>query len=500
MAFGLDNQSGPKYIASQSGTIIDKTTHVAYLITQRSKEENVVEVDGRRKSQPTTLTVIKVKDTSTTAQPSESQEPPTITVEEDTDRNEWTAIIPISASLIACALCAYSRDWYCFAMISLGIISNGLTCLVVGSALVTLKGVKPAIHAPPGDGMLMDDSSNHVVILKGAEGDVNWVTKGRFCLEYLPSVWMKKRSQETGSSAGTSTGVKSDPENDPEQQKPVETRSPAGTPTGANSENDSEENSPVETYVPKEYRTIGLCGLLLGIQSLLQLLIIPQGTLSGQIIFLSSFAISWGYNLYLASLDKEKIQQKLLFSLKRLKVEPTSKFKLCTRTTAAVFATLVLRPPSTSKSLKCFVPNETALWEEWRTVVGGLIEEVNWTEDTDEDKVLTLLARLRGYDTSLTGFNKENQLLLRDLLNDAEDAFKGYYHNYLKMQRRGMRPSSSYSQRYSSSVLDTERRHANGPGMSQDVEAVENLEMHSRGQACSYSGGSTGTLQDDSST
>jgi len=63
-----------------------------------------------------------------------------------------------------------------------------------------------------------------------------------------------------------------------------------------------------------------MCGLLLGIQSLLQLLPIPQpGTLLDQILFLSSFIIFWAYNLYLSSLDKEKTQQKLLFELEALK-------------------------------------------------------------------------------------------------------------------------------------------------------------------------------------
>ncbi|KAG2343630.1 hypothetical protein BDR05DRAFT_286273 [Suillus weaverae] len=96
-------------------------------------------------------------------------------------------------------------------------------------------------------------------------------------------------------------------------------------------------------------------------QSLLQLLLIPQGTLFGQIMFLSSFIISWVYNLYLSSLDKEKIQQQLLF--KTPKVGLMSGFELSTRPTAAVFATLVLRPHpesasafETVKFLKCSLP------------------------------------------------------------------------------------------------------------------------------------------------
>ncbi|KAG2033630.1 hypothetical protein BDR03DRAFT_967089, partial [Suillus americanus] len=79
-------------------------------------------------------------------------------------------------------------------------------------------------------------------------------------------------------------------------------------------------------------------------RSLLRLLLILQGTPFGQIMFLSSTIISWVYNPYLSSLalDKEKIQQQLLF--KTLKVGHMSGFELGTRPTAAVFATLALRP------------------------------------------------------------------------------------------------------------------------------------------------------------
>ncbi|KAJ8593136.1 hypothetical protein M405DRAFT_626588 [Rhizopogon salebrosus TDB-379] len=37
--FGLNNQPYRKYIASQYDIIIDKTTHITYLVTQMSKEE-----------------------------------------------------------------------------------------------------------------------------------------------------------------------------------------------------------------------------------------------------------------------------------------------------------------------------------------------------------------------------------------------------------------------------------------------------------------------------
>jgi hypothetical protein len=99
-AFGLDNQPGPKYIASQSGTIIDKTTHVAYLVTQKSKEktQGVKRVKGR-KTQPMTLTVVEVTGTSPMQSP--AQEELTVTVDVK-DHKKWLAGIPIFISLGAC--------------------------------------------------------------------------------------------------------------------------------------------------------------------------------------------------------------------------------------------------------------------------------------------------------------------------------------------------------------------------------------------------------------
>ncbi|KAG1735408.1 hypothetical protein EDB19DRAFT_1910668 [Suillus lakei] len=420
--FGLDNQLGPRYIASQSGTIIDKTTHLAYLLTQKSKEVHPLTNVGGRKTQPMTLTVVEVKDTFRVMSETPSPDSPRAEYKDSTptvtvrvlDHNKWLASIPITASLTACALCAYNRDWYSSAMILLGIVSNGLTYLVVGSASVIIKGVNPADNAPPGDGMLVDDNSNHIVILKGAEKAVNGVTKGRFCLEYPPEgVWMKTRTpNDILHPSSRNPGAPTGPSVDPEAQR------------HESAQKDEEK------FEPEEYRGIGLCGLLLGMQSLLQLLLIPQGTLFGQFMFLASFVISWVYNLYLSSLDKEKIQQRLLFEA--LEVGPMSKFELGTRTTAAVFATLALRPPpeSTSASfkaiklLKCFLPNETAVWSKWREHVGEHIETINNREDVD-----TKLKSLKTCDN--TGLNYDEQRLLAKLLDDAGDAFQGYYSSLL---------------------------------------------------------------------
>ncbi|KAL4073087.1 hypothetical protein V8B97DRAFT_1952162 [Scleroderma yunnanense] len=60
------------------------------------------------------------------------------------------------------------------------------------------------------------------------------------------------------------------------------------------------------------YQPIGWCSVLLMIQFLTQLLLILQGKLFGQVMFVTSIAVSWGYNTWLSSLNKEKIQRSIL--------------------------------------------------------------------------------------------------------------------------------------------------------------------------------------------
>jgi len=314
-------------------------------------------------------------------------------------------------------------------MILLGIISNGMTCLIVGSASAFLEGVTPAENAPPGDGILVDNSLNHIVILKGEEEDVNWITKGRFRVEYLPHAWTKKKHKDNTSKVTPSSRV--------------------SRKTGADEEN--LKACKQESTMPKEYRNIGICSLLLGIQSLLQLLLIPQGKLFGQILFLLSFVISWVYNLYLSSLDKEKIQGRLLLQTlgyeSRDKHRPFITFSLGTRTSAAVFTALVLRlsesdSESTAndtekasikviKLLEHLVPNDTPVWERWRKHVGEQITIINWTrQDTDSTE-------LDKYKDSLLqcaaeGLSNKEQLLLKGLLGDACEGLTTFYYEYLK--------------------------------------------------------------------
>ncbi|KAG1877536.1 hypothetical protein F4604DRAFT_1758084 [Suillus subluteus] len=227
------------------------------------------------------------------------------------------AAIPITINFATCVLCAASRDWLAFALILLGVISGGTSCFVIGSAqLDFLTGVKePSPGTPPADGLLL--MRNDVVIIRGAEKDINPITKGQFALKMN------------------------------------------GGP---------------------EYRRIGLCSLLLLAQFLLQLLFIPQASTFGQIMFMSSVAASWTYNSFLSSLEPEKIQLNILWKAldnpRLLKFE--LKNRAAQAVFACLVLGNGPQRPSVDfkpkKVLQRFLSNDTRVWNVWRDKVTEQLE------------------------------------------------------------------------------------------------------------------------------
>ncbi|KAH0837785.1 hypothetical protein J3R83DRAFT_5965 [Lanmaoa asiatica] len=281
-------------------------------------------------------------------------------------------LIPITVSVVTCIMCVLIYDWYSFSMILFGIISSGLASLVIGKGRLIIKSVtQPANGCPPGHGILMGEDG--VVVIKGVERDVNAITKGRFELE--------TDSTQTDEEQGTVC----------------------------------------------HYHDIGVCSLLLILQFLLQLLLIPQGTLFGQIMFVISLGVSWGYNSYLSSLEKEKIQTDILFET--LGNPEIHKFRAGSRTTMGVFVCLLLfhRVKGISRKedsalrariLRFCLPNNTTVWSRWTDkVVEQLLniddesDALPYLEEDDEDRALP----------------EEDRKLLRQLLEDAAAAFKGYF-------------------------------------------------------------------------
>ncbi|KAG2129017.1 hypothetical protein DEU56DRAFT_503198 [Suillus clintonianus] len=409
--FELDGKQGPKYVASRSGSILERTGHLAYLIMQTSKEELGVQVQGRV-TKPNKVTIIKTQPIF--KESTEKEKSPVRAIPPHSGHHTDVAILPIAVSFTTCALCGWTYDWFCCSMILLGIVSNGMSSLVIGSAHLKLQGVKSAPTAPPGDGMLMD--GDDIVLLTGKEENIATITRGKFMLDYEP--WVRKRSRkEKRKRSVPGDGMGS-------------TNSNRTSDAEAGLQDSSLDRGLKEGTVPvrDEYAAIGLCSLLLVIQLLGQLLLIPQGTFFGQIMFLASFAASWAYNLYLSSIDKEYIQERLLLNALNLDDQHMRTYILGTRTTAAVFACLMLQPPDISADkweeqgfkpesiIRNFIPNDTPVWVIWRKkvldVMGARIRSQepchSWLQMSNED---------------IEGFKKNDKDLLGQLLEDARIAY-----------------------------------------------------------------------------
>ena len=233
------------------------------------------------------------------------------------------AFLPTTVSIVTCIMCALVYDWLSFSLIFIGIVTTGYASLVIGQRRLVIKSVNAAPGAPPGHGLLMGDGE--VVVIKGEERDVNVITRGRFDLVSYTDQWGDEEKGTTSS-----------------------------------------------------YFTLGLCSFLLFSQSLLQLLLIPQGSLFGQIMFLVSLAVSWGYNTHLSLLEKEKIQTAITFQA--IGNPQMIRFRTDTRTTMSVFVCLLVfhgvkrSSPEEDRAhrvriLNACIPNDTVVWRRWKAKV-----------------------------------------------------------------------------------------------------------------------------------
>jgi len=332
----LDGWKGPKFRAAHSGTIIEETGHLAALFMKEcaSREGKVVE---GRKTQAVGVTISELNH-----DPAPQMHPRRINA-----YSPVVASIPIAISIGTCVACGVFEDLYSFSLILLGVLTNGISCLVIGSGKFVFTHPDPTKGSPPGDGILGSD--NEIVVLKGAEGAVNAITRGRFCLSFASEA---------------------------------------------------------------QYKNIGWCSVLFTIQFIAQLLLVPQGSLFGQIMFVTSLGVSWIYNSWLSSLDKEKIQRDILIS-SVLEKPVLTKYHLGTRTTMVVFVLLVLQPEEPTKMLNELLPNDTTVWRQWKeTIVRRLLNKEK-LEFVDAD-------------WELDGLSSQERFFLKVLYGDAQAAYGGY--------------------------------------------------------------------------
>ena len=161
------------------------------------------------------------------------------------------------------------------------------------------------------------------------------------------------------------------------------------------------------------YNLIRWCSFLFLVQFVTQLLLIPQASLFGQIMFLISLGVSALYNAWLSS-DKEKIHRKFLFD-QVLKNPKVTRFTLGTRTSAVVFTLLVLQPQDPRGLLNELLDNDTKVWTRWKETILEQLRHQNDRSFHFGGKV--------GY---LEGFTQQEKDLLAMLYEDARAAYDGY--------------------------------------------------------------------------
>lgn len=155
---------------------------------------------------------------------------------------------------------------------------------------------------------------------------------------------------------------------------------------------------------------IARCSLLLTAQFLVQLLLVPQGYLFGQIMFLISLAVSWIYsNSFLSSFDSERRRRDILIEEVLGNLPEMKKYRLGTRTSMAVFVVLVLGSQQ-QMLLSDLLPTDTPVWNRWHETVLREIEKGGPFNFDDSDLVG------KDLDTKLLGV----------LYKDARTAYVAY--------------------------------------------------------------------------
>lgn len=269
------------------------------------------------------------------------------------------AILPILVTMATGIACYQYGDFYSAAVIFFSALCHGIACQVMGNTKFTYQHRIPQQTARLASGWL--EASRSFVVLCGTEAAVAPITRGRFSLQF-------DESKGHGS---------------------------------------------------REHRIVTGCSILLGIQFLLQLLLVPQGGLFGQTMFIASVVAAWFYHRLVLAHGKETVERRILMS--DVLGKPTiEKFRFGTRTAAAVFAVLALRPhigEDVEARLQALLPKDTPVWQLWHRVVAQKItlgqplrfEECDWEWQ-----------KMRGL------WFIEDSLLFITLLKDAETAYAAY--------------------------------------------------------------------------
>lgn len=131
---------------------------------------------------------------------------------------------------------------------------------------------------------------------------------------------------------------------------------------------------------------MGLSAMM--IQFLMQIILIPQGTLFGQLMFATSLGLSSIYNVYLAT-RQDSFQTRFLLDLYGLKESSFKRTLLTSKAGMAVFACLALRHLplyAPRKILNTLVEGEGVVWGRWKELVVRKLESGEPVEFSEEER------------------------------------------------------------------------------------------------------------------
>ncbi|KAF4576882.1 hypothetical protein EYR40_001131 [Pleurotus pulmonarius] len=390
---GMDGEQGPPYRGIISGTTLNDTGHVGHvfaqychnLATSEEHSSNSVVDESTTNERTTKVMNVIIVDFEEKASNNEGTDLTPLALGDTKSplRPVAIALVPISLNIACCILCGLYREWYAFGVILYGILCNGIACYFIGSAEVFLKHPSPSEYSPPGNGIL-EYKSDTLIVCRGSERAINHVVKGKFIVRY------------------------------------------------------GKEGKDVT------YHKIGFSAISLTTQFIGQLFLIPISDLFGQIMFLSSLAISWIYNAYLSSIDKEQLQRRLLMKHLPLKNNQCTgtKLQLPTRTSAVVFALLCGLPdlqgdPETNvecaKGIMChLLPTNTKVWGRWQAEIASKIRELSSEMHPSPPRPADGPFRFAEYDDK--GLIEMDKKLLKDLIDDARRGYE-FYHKFLNLKQ-----------------------------------------------------------------
>ena len=154
-------------------------------------------------------------------------------------------------------------------------------------------------------------------------------------------------------------------------------------------------------------------------------------------MFVTSLGVSWCYNLWLCSLDKAGVQQKILLgTILKLKGDAVKKYRLDNWPAMVVFVllTIVLEDDEISKRgllvetvLNALVEDTSEVWGIWKSVVVEQLLTLKYSgtppSKADLDRVKNLLVSDRQTDGTLSG---RDGLKLAALLGEARSGVERF--------------------------------------------------------------------------